>query len=85
MLFNFSDELAEGVENLLLTIGSSSHLRSPKKSMSSKEKVKNEAQSSGHLTNSMEEVTDIKSTEKGDVYKYKDNIFEIRDELSIEL
>ncbi|CAG9539085.1 unnamed protein product, partial [Cercopithifilaria johnstoni] len=60
------DELAKGVENLLLTIGSPPRLRSPKKS--AKDEIRNVEKSNGHLTNSVEALN-IKTAEKGNFSK----------------
>ncbi|VDK70282.1 unnamed protein product [Litomosoides sigmodontis] len=59
------DELAQGVENLLLTIGSPSRLRSPKKSVSAKEEIRNFDKNDDHSANSMKEILNVKADEEG--------------------
>ncbi|KAL4003155.1 hypothetical protein ACH3XW_6435 [Acanthocheilonema viteae] len=60
------DELAKSVENLLLTIGSPPRLRPSKKSVTTKEEMRNIEKSNDHSTNLVEEVLNIKAVEKED-------------------
>ncbi|EFO25233.2 hypothetical protein LOAG_03255 [Loa loa] len=62
------DELAKGVEDLLLTIGSPPRLRSSKKSLSSKEEIRNIEESSA---NSVKEMLNVRAAEKGNLLKKK--------------
>ncbi|KAM3723545.1 Nuclear distribution protein nudE [Dirofilaria immitis] len=54
------DELAKGVEDLLLRIGSPPRLKSPKKSR----KIRHTEKNNDHLANSMEEMLNIKTVDK---------------------
>ncbi|VDK62352.1 unnamed protein product [Onchocerca ochengi] len=63
------DELAKGVEDLLLRIDSPSRLKSPKKPLSPKKKIKNTEKNDDHSTNSMKEILNMKAAEKGNFLK----------------
>ncbi|VDM18802.1 unnamed protein product [Wuchereria bancrofti] len=58
------DELAKDVEHLLLTTGSPPHLRSPKKSVSRKEELRNDEKTNDYLTNPVKETSNIGAVEK---------------------
>uniref|UniRef100_A0A0R3RZI5 Shootin-1 n=1 Tax=Elaeophora elaphi TaxID=1147741 RepID=A0A0R3RZI5_9BILA len=59
------DELAKGVEDLLLSIDNPPRLRSPKKSLPAKEEIKSIEKNNGSSITSVKEVLNVKATEKG--------------------
>ncbi|VIO91563.1 Uncharacterized protein BM_BM10844 [Brugia malayi] len=68
------DELAKDVEHLLLTAGSPLHPRSPKKSVSPNEELRNDEKTNDHSTNPVKETSNIGVEKENFLRKQLENV-----------